>query len=160
MLQCSQIRGRPQVPKKDVISISNWFYNNHNAILDKEAAYIEHSGDLVSLVPKLKSSLRAFLERSRRFRLSSFWRKSPIGLTHHDEGYVLYTSDDRIERFVAAVVALLGIVMLITPLWILAFVTDTVSRLSIITAFLIVFWVLLALTTVAKTFESLGAAAA
>lgn len=50
--------------------------------------------------------------------------------------------------------------MLITPLWVLAFVTDTVSRLSIITAFLVVFWALLALTTVAKSFESLGAAAA
>lgn len=60
----------------------------------------------------------------------------------------------------SAIVAFLGVVMLITPLWILAFVTDTVSRLSIITAFLLVFWALLALTTVAKSFESLGAAAA
>lgn len=49
--------------------------------------------------------------------------------------------------------------MLITPLWMFAFITNTVSRLAIITAFLLVFWMLLAVSIVAKMLESLGAAA-
>lgn len=84
VLQCSQIRSRPKVAKKNITSVSTWHYNNQNAILDKEVAYIEHSNDLFSMVPKIKSSLRAFLERSRRFRLLSFWRKSLTGLTHQN----------------------------------------------------------------------------
>lgn len=68
VLQHSQIRARPQVPKRDVRGIDTWFYNNGNAILDAEQQYIKHQFDLFSLVPTSKTPLRSILEHSRRFR--------------------------------------------------------------------------------------------
>jgi hypothetical protein len=50
--------------------------------------------------------------------------------------------------------------MLITPLWVLAVTQGTVRRLAVITGFIVLFLGLIAVTTVAKPFESLAAAAA
>ncbi|KAF2107349.1 hypothetical protein BDV96DRAFT_506545, partial [Lophiotrema nucula] len=54
----------------------------------------------------------------------------------------------------------LGMIMLIAPLWILAFVDHIVNRLAVITTFLVFFLCLVTFTTAAKPFESLGATAA
>lgn len=53
-----------------------------------------------------------------------------------------------------------GIVMLIVPLWILAFVHEQTRRLGIITAFVMAFLMLMSFATLAKPFESLAATAA
>ena len=50
--------------------------------------------------------------------------------------------------------------MLIAPLWILAFLESQVPRLGVFSALIVLFVVLLSVTTVAKLFESLTAAAA
>ena len=50
--------------------------------------------------------------------------------------------------------------MLLVPLWVLAFVTWVVYRLAIITSFVVVFLFFVSFTTVARPFETLGAAAA
>ena len=50
--------------------------------------------------------------------------------------------------------------MLIAPIWILSFLEKIVPRLAIISAFIVLFVILLSLATVAKTFECLAATAA
>jgi hypothetical protein len=62
--------------------------------------------------------------------------------------------------FVNIVIALIGLIMLIVPLWWLAFVTPVRHRLAIITSFVVVFLCFVSFTTVARPFETLGAAAA
>ena len=50
--------------------------------------------------------------------------------------------------------------MLIGPLWILEYITTTSIRLSVITTFIIVFFVMVAVATTARIFDSLAATAA
>jgi hypothetical protein len=156
IIQHSDLRSRSRVPKKDVISISNWFHNHRNAILREETEYINEPNDLFAVVPKAKTPLRQLLERSSHFRLWRLWRKAPISEMEN----VHYGSDQRIDLFVALMSTVVGLMMLIGPLWILAFVTQTVKRLGIITAFLVIFLCFVSFTTVARPFESLGATAA
>ena len=154
--QHSQIRGRPQVPERDRNSLSNWFSNNEAAILAEETDYVKHSEDLFAIVPKSKTPLRSLLERSSHFRLFRLWLK-PI--KERDEN-IHYTSDERIDMFISVIIASIGLAMLIAPLWSLAFVTWVVYRLAIITCFVVLFLCFVTFTTVARPFETLGAAAA
>ena len=73
---------------------------------------------------------------------------------------VHYTSDQRIDVFVNTIIVMVGLIMFIVPLWVLAFVTWVVHRLAIITSFVVVFLCFVSFTTVARPFETLGAAAA
>ena len=160
VLQHSQIRARPPVPRKDICSLDNWFYNNGNAILTEETDYTKHAADLFSLVPTPKSPLRSLLERSSRFRLLRLWQQEGDEQSVNDDKNVHYISDKKIDRFIAALVMTLGLNMIIAPLWILAFLQVTVQKLGAISAFIVLFVTLVSATTVAKPFESLAAAAA
>lgn len=73
---------------------------------------------------------------------------------------VHYISDEKIDRFIATFIMTPGLVMLIAPLWILAFLGGLIQRLGVISAFIVLFVALVSVTTVAKPFESLAAAAA
>jgi hypothetical protein len=149
--------------KRQVASVSNWLFNKENAIDTRETAYLDHTSDLVPLVPKLKSPLRQVLETSRRFRLSRCWRTQPsdtCGNLGIDTGDTYYSSDEKIERFAGLVIVVLGVVMLVGPLWALEFVHGPVNRLGLITVFIVLFITLVSLATVAKPFESLAATAA
>lgn len=156
VLQHSELRRRPQVVKKDRDSLSNWFENHRNAIHKDETLYVDHAQDLFAMVPKSKTALRRFFERSSHFRRFGLWVTPPL----MDDENVHYTSDQRIDTFVNMIIALTGLFMLIVPLWVLAIVTPVFSRLAIITAFVVVFLCFVSFTTVARPFETLGAAAA
>lgn len=130
----SELRSRPKPRRKDIDSVSNWFFNQRDAISERETKYITQIGDLIPVVPKTVSPLRGLLERSSHFRLLGLWEKrSP------DTGNVHYLSDARIDSFVHSIIIVVGLAMLIAPLWILAFVTGLTQRLGVITAFVIVF---------------------
>ena len=159
VLQHSQLRARPKVPKKDLISLETWLYNHANPILPAETEYLQRPSDLFTLVPASKSPLRLFLERSRRFRLLKLWRKEPSDSTVKDEN-VHYISDARIDHFVTIFIMSIGLIMLIAPLWILTYLGGLARRLAVISAFIVLFVVLISWTTIAKPFESLAAAAA
>ena len=160
VLQHSQIRARPKVPKKDIISLENWFHNHPNAILSSETEYINRPSDLFTLVPASKSPLRLLLERSRRFRLLKIWRQKPSDSTMVRDENVHYISDAKIDHFVTIFIMSIGLIMLIAPLWILTYLGGLARRLAVSSAFIVLFVVLISWTTVAKPFESLAAAAA
>lgn len=160
VLQHSKIRARPQVPKRDAHSILTWFYNNGNAILDDETQYIKHQSDLFSLVPTPKTPLRSILEHSRRFRQLSCWRQKRLDDTMIEDKYIHYSSNKKIDRFIATFITITGIIMIIAPLWILALMNGLKNKLCVISIFILFFATLLSLTTVAKPFESLAATAA
>ena len=108
----------------------------------------------------MKSPLRLLLERSSRFQLLGLWQQKTIDHSASEDKYIHYFSDEKIDHFVATVIMSMGLIMLIAPLWILAFLEGLVQRLGVISAFIVLFTALLSVTTVAKPFESLAAAAA
>ena len=147
------------MPKHDISSLDNWFYNNGNAILAEETKYIRYPSDLFSIVPGIKSPLRLILERSSRFRFLKWWEQKTVERPADVDENVHYFSDEKVG-FVATVIMAFGLIMLIAPLWILAFLEGLTRRLGVISAFIVLFTTLLSVTTVAKPFESLAAAAA
>ncbi|KAF1940918.1 hypothetical protein EJ02DRAFT_512769 [Clathrospora elynae] len=101
LIQQSDLRARPHVRKRNILSISNWFYNTQNAIQTHEAAYIKQPHGIFQLVPKSTTPLRRLLEKSTHFRLSKLWKRDPPPLpvhsTHADTLH--YSSDNRIDTF-------------------------------------------------------------
>ena len=139
-----------------MLSVSHWFYNHPEAILPGESQYINQTSDLFAIASKDKAPLRRLLEKSTHLRQWSLWRKEP---KVEDEN-VFYTSDHRMDFFVGMIITIVGICMLVVPLWILAFTQTKARQLAVITSFLVCFLCLVTFTTVAKPFESLGATAA
>ncbi|KAI9867436.1 MAG: hypothetical protein M1813_008994 [Trichoglossum hirsutum] len=157
----STLRSRPPANPHEITNVKNWFYRYPAAILDSEAEYVNHTDDLMSIVPKIKTPLRSVLENIRGFRLSSIFRIKPTTAPEiYDPETTHYHSDTRMELFVTIVIVSIGLLMLIAPLWVLMFVGNQIKRLAIITAFIIVFLLLISTVTVAKPFESLAATAA
>lgn len=112
-------------------------------------------------MPKDRSPLRRFFERSSHFRLLRLWqRKPPPDLPLHDRDHIHYSSDKRIEQFVTVTIISAGLCMLVAPLWILAFVHNIVAKLAVITIFTLVFLAMVSFATNAKPFEALAATAA
>lgn len=109
------------------------------------------------MVPKTKSPLRRLFEHWKGFRLFRFWREDAEAQAHSEN--TIYTSDKRIDLFVGLITTIIGLAMLVIPLWILAFVNGLVGRLAIITAFLVIFLCFVAALTIARPFEALGATA-
>ena len=101
-----------------------------------------------------------FLERSSHFRLLKLWRKKPSDSAMVKDENIHYISDARIDHFVTIFIMSIGLIMLIAPLWILTYLGGLARRLAVISAFIVLFVVLISWTTIAKPFESLAAAAA
>jgi hypothetical protein len=114
-------------------------------------------------VPKSNTPLRQLLERSSRFRLCSIWKKTPPNDASENFPHpetLHYSSGARIDGCIGITITLLGMIMLVIPLWILAVTEGMMERLGVITGFIVLFLGLIAFTTVARPFESLAAAAA
>jgi len=74
-----------------------------------------------------------------------------------------YHKDAVVDRAVTCGTVVLGLAMLIGPLWLLQHISadqNLEARLGVISGFLCLFTILLSLFTVAKTFEVLAATAA
>ena len=151
----TKLRSRPKVENIRASSIATWFGNHQHAIHEPETDYIHHRKDLFLVRPPDTDPVRQLLERSKRFRLASFWTKATI-----DDGAIHYSSEQRIDLFVSLIVTFLGICLLIAPLWILAFVKDQPVRLAVITVFVVILLPLITFTSNAKPFEALAATAA
>ncbi|KAK3081686.1 hypothetical protein LTS18_003901 [Coniosporium uncinatum] len=160
---CAQLFNRPTVREQDRHEVEKFLKVTHpRAIDDLESGYIDRHEDLVAVHPKELSWFRTVLEWTFVLRLPVF-RRQPEELQKYDElrqGDVIWPNDKRLERFCSTVIAIVGLGMLIGPLWILNFVTNTEERLGVITGFIALFFVLVAVATNARVFESLAAAAA
>jgi len=156
----SKLVNRPAVRKEARKEVEKWLKVHRDAIHDPEAAYIGMEDDLVAIHPKEKSWFRHILEWTFVFKLPVF-RREPRGYNFNTEAKdVVFQNDSRLEKFSSVVIAIIGLAMLIGPLWILDKVQNTEQQLGVITGFIALFFVLVAVATNAKIFESLAAAAA
>ncbi|KAK7403419.1 hypothetical protein QQX98_010832 [Neonectria punicea] len=161
ILQQSSLRKYSQAPKRDVKSIKTWHSNlNDRVIADEERTYLERMDDLICVVQRDKTPLRRLIDKSQRLRTLSIWRHKTKSPPDYDAGHVAYYSDERIDRFASAVIVVVGITMLITPIWILQAMETLKTKLVVITVFILAFLLILSFFMVSKPFEALGATAA
>ncbi|CAF9916587.1 MAG: hypothetical protein HETSPECPRED_002956 [Heterodermia speciosa] len=166
ILDHSALKARPDANNFQIENIKTWLKNNNNPVTKAEIKFINKEGDLMPMVPKIKSPLRRFIDRYQIFRRISCFRVRKLNSTHYghddEENYTsdttVYSDDSLMDKFVTCITIALGLAMLIGPLWLLQHFTT--ARLVIITVFLVVFTLLLTIITVAKPFETLAASAA
>jgi hypothetical protein len=127
----------------------------------KERKFVEAEGDLIALVARLRSLLYRGLEKVSliRYLFRQGPRDDPV-----DTGSMQYFSDRRLEVSAAVGVMIVGLALLLGPIWGLEFVHSSLDKLVIITAFVIVFAVLLFCSTTNRrqttSYEVIAATAA
>ena len=162
---------RPQTGILQTVQV--WFRNNmvHDktaradiyAIDDLESGYIRCEEDLRCVHKKDKSPFRLLIEKSlvKLPGLKWVFTKDPPEKERIDPlSETTWQNDKSIDIFSWVLFAILTLCMLTGPLWILDKVNGTSQRLGIITGFIGLFFVLVAIATTAKVSEAIGASAA
>ncbi|KAI5921255.1 hypothetical protein F4810DRAFT_372401 [Camillea tinctor] len=161
MLQQSSLRNYSTAPHRDIKSIRNWHHNyDYAAISPDEQKYLDHEDDLFCVVQKQKTPLRRMIDSSRRLRTLRFWRDNTNKAPEYEARTVTYYSDRRMDGFASAMIMAVGVTMLITPIWVLQAMGNFTMKLVVITAFVLVFLLILSFAMASKPFEALGATAA
>jgi hypothetical protein len=155
------------VAETDVQSLENWRVNyggpakdsdpENGAIQDKELTYLKTGDDLIYVTPKIKSPVRPIYQRLSA-SLGMFRRK-PTDLLGYDSSSIVLIKEQRAETVMFGAIILIGLLMLVGPLWILEFVNGPLQKLGVITSFIVLFLALLSFATIAKPFEILAGAA-
>ena len=140
----SEIKARPEAKPHQIQNVKNWFEGNLYSVEPKETNFIDVEGDLITLVARPRSLLFQGLEKIPLIR--RLFREVPRGDRIND-GATDYFSDERIELFGAAGVTTVGLALLLGPMWGLKSVDSSVTKLAIITGFIIVFALLLFCST-------------
>lgn len=144
---------------KDIRSVEIWAKDHPNGILDTELQYVKSGDDLVYVLPKEKSPLRRIYNKAESLGLGWF-RREPTDVIGYDPETTLLQEEERAEIVLNRVILVIGLLMLVGPLWILEFVRSSAQSLAVITCFIFLFLFLISFATAAKPFESLAAAAA
>lgn len=169
LLDHSRLKSCPNASEFQIKNVRNWFEASNDAIVDKEREFIDVDGDLIPIVPKLKTPLHRFFDRFEILkRISCLKDRKRNEKLYDSEDFerqtTIYNKDSRIDKFVTCATIAIGLAMLLVPLWLLQYFTShktgTTNKLWIITAFLIGFAVLFSILTVARPFEVLAATAA
>ncbi|KAF2705066.1 hypothetical protein K504DRAFT_506536 [Pleomassaria siparia CBS 279.74] len=154
----SKIRERPRADKSQVTNLHEFI--NRNAITKKETDFAEHRPDLISINAHRSSPLGRFLETIRVIRLSSLVRAKPDPDSQVISNYTHYASDDALATLTTISIVLIGLIMLLGPLWLLEFVPGSKKRLLTITIFITVFMALMSTATINRPFEVVASSAA
>lgn len=108
---------------------------------------------------KSRSSLRrAFGYIAPKLNLPCF-RRNPDPEMGYDEPNLMLWNEQHAQAFFTKATMVVGLGMLIGPLWVLEFVNRPLQRLGVITAFVVLFLFLLSVATTARPIESLAGAA-
>ncbi|RTE71498.1 hypothetical protein BHE90_014096 [Fusarium euwallaceae] len=161
VLQQSKLRRYPEAPHRDIRSIRNWHHNHdYAAIAPEEQEYLQHDKDLICLVQKDKTPLRRLIDTSLTIRTLPIWRHKDKAAPDYDAEHVSYYSDARMDKTASVVIVAVGIIMLITPIWVLQAMDGLRAKLAVITTFVLIFLLVLSFAMASKPFEALGATAA
>ncbi|GIJ86765.1 hypothetical protein Asppvi_005660 [Aspergillus pseudoviridinutans] len=156
----SQLSKRRAVYHRDTTSVKNWLRGWPNAIHDEETGYLDHTSDLIYVTERDDSYVSR--RPQRLFLTGRTWlarRPSGDDMRYIDSGTILLDEEKTAKLYTWAMLVL-GLAMVMVPLWALAFVDGKVHKLIIITCFIFAFLVFTAFVTTARPFEALGATAA
>ena len=153
-------------------NIDNWMNrNNDHAISPEELEFFKRKTDIIPVVQAMKSPLRKLAERkfgSTWARLTPFTIEvdKPEHYEYGEEGKsaVTYFNDSVIDRAIENITLILGLAMMLLPLWILQLVAASYShiwlRLLVISIFMVAFTIILSAVTASRSVEILAATAA
>lgn len=153
------IRSWTRAQDYQIANVENWFASNPGAISLAEQQFIKTGGDVVPLVFRNRSLLHRLLERYEPMLKFRLFRRQPRPDQSVSKS-IYYYSHTRVEITVSATIIVVGVILLLAPMWALHFVTSDLARLGVITAFIVIFTALVGATTLAKPFEVLAGTAA
>ena len=78
ILDHSALKARPDANNFQIKNIKTWLENHNNPVTKAEIKFINKEGDLMPMVPKLKSPLRRFIDRYQLFRRISCFRERKV----------------------------------------------------------------------------------
>lgn len=158
----AELKTKPNALPRQIANLKTWHSNYDKAILDEERAYLNQDEDLITIVPIVKTPLRRYMEKTKWFRTTHWFQRRPksVSTSATEDRRIFYHSDDLIAAFDSGLVVLIGLLMLVAPIWVLYAVNATKDRLGVITVFVTAFLLLLQLLTMASPAEVLAAAAA
>jgi hypothetical protein len=156
----SQLVSHGTPSPKDVSNVRRWLaVIRPSAIDERESEYINHDNDLVSVQPSYRSLGSTLLEK---ISFGGPW--NPRGIPWLRDRFSKEAPRDivslqKMEKVSTVVISVAALAMLIGPIWILAFLKPMTHRLAVISSFIVVFFVVLAIT-MSRLYESLAATAA
>lgn len=167
----SQLVSSGSCKADDIARVRRWLrIIRPTAINERETEYIDHDDDLISVHPKPRSPGRNFLEKVTfgGFRwfpwgipLLKHWfsREAPKNIVSLKNEETVWPNDQRMETVSSVMISIIGLAMLIGPIWALAFISPMEYRLAVISGFIVVFFLVLAFTR-SRLYEALAATAA
>lgn len=178
----SQLKARSDATEFQIRNVKNWLHNNNNPIDWEEANFIQQEGDLIPVVPRVKTPLRRFVDKFPSIRKISCFRDRKVRspqidgkaqakvcqrntiIDDFESQTTIYNKESRIDKFATCAAIVLGLGMLIAPLWLLQHLSaekpNLNRRLLVITVFMIAFTIMIIVVTIAKPSEALTATAA
>ncbi|KAK8044179.1 hypothetical protein PG993_004203 [Apiospora rasikravindrae] len=156
VLSYKELKSAPSAPKRNINNINTWLSNNYSPIEDAEVAFLK-AKDLITVARPRKSVLRQFFEEHILIPTRGLF--GLLGQRDGPDGTNVYGSDEPVDAIASVSIFVVGMGMLIAPLWILAVTHDMFRRLGVITAFIAVLLGVLTSATLAKPFEILAATA-
>ncbi|KAH7408759.1 hypothetical protein DE146DRAFT_777400 [Phaeosphaeria sp. MPI-PUGE-AT-0046c] len=167
----SQLMSHGLCRSSDVDSVRRWLRVIRPAAIDeRESEYIDHDGDLVQLHPQNRYLGRDFLSlvafgggrwnrKGIPWLQKLFRREAPNDIISLKNESTEWTNDQRMARVATVLVSLSGLAMLIGPIWILASLQSMKHRLAVVSAFIVIFFTILAAIR-SRIYENLAATAA
>ena len=158
-----QLARQPPARTDDITNVESWLINHPGAIAFPEWQYIKHKEELIAVQPKVRSWFRGILEMTRFLKIPCIkpcFTRKPYDYNVINDGQGIWQNDKKVEGCSTLTIAVVGLGMLVGPLWWLNFVEAQEIRLGIITGFIALFFVLVAVATTARVADALAAAAA
>jgi hypothetical protein len=132
-------------------------------IVDKEALFVTHIEDLVTVRQSHKVAIREFFSHlvvRHCDSLFRFLRKAPPGQTDHwQDGKILVSNEELVNRFSVLFEFLVALVLFIIPLWILQAMNSANEKLAVITIFVLACLAILSFALSGSPFQVLAATA-
>ena len=154
----SKIRARPRAEKRQVDNVLNWL--DRGAINDDEAEFANHASDLISINSRNHAPLGQWLEACRKLHLWKIFRAKEIPDLHVKSAATVYSSNQMFDGFTTTSIILMGLAMLLAPMWWLECVSASKTRLKIISGFIVAFIAIMWTATIHRPFEVVAATAA
>ena len=79
VLDHTQMKASPEATQFQISNVKRWLSNaNDNAIHEDEVGFLSREGDLIPVVPQVKTPLRRFIDKFNKIRLLPFFRDKKV----------------------------------------------------------------------------------
>ncbi|KAF2680339.1 hypothetical protein K458DRAFT_458634 [Lentithecium fluviatile CBS 122367] len=163
VLQYSMLASRPSAPNRNIKNVRNWLDNNREAIADEEAGFINRH-DLICMNSTAQSTARQIFDhwmlRYTKGFLRCFAKKRKENVDAMNSKHMFISDDATVDRLATTTSFLVGLSVIVIPLWVLWLLKTTRAKLVAVTIFIMIFLVFLLICTVARPLQVLAATAA